>query len=145
MSTQDGGGKGEAGTERERVGSRPSELSFACMQEEAEREREEGGGGRGGLLLACFHSRISYSSSIICPTHKHMRCRYAEMTRGPAPKSIFRAFPKDETQQVINFKRIKFAAAKQIAGCDLCRRRRAVLELDCISEGEGERATEGAP
>ena len=41
MSTQDGGGKGEAGTER--VGSRPSaELSFTCMLDEA-----ESGWGRG--------------------------------------------------------------------------------------------------
>ena len=43
MSTQDGGGKGEAGTERERVGSRPSaELSFTCMLNEAERGRGRG-------------------------------------------------------------------------------------------------------
>ena len=41
MSTQDGGGKGEAGTER--VGSRPSaELSFTCMLDEAERGRGRG-------------------------------------------------------------------------------------------------------
>ena len=51
MSTQDGGGKGESGTER--VGSRPSaELSFTCMLDEAERGRGEGRGGRAlvGLL-----------------------------------------------------------------------------------------------
>ena len=51
MSTQDGEGKGDAGTEQ-RVGSRPSELSFACMQEEG--EIEEGGGEEAGSCWLAF-------------------------------------------------------------------------------------------
>ena len=87
MSTQDGGGKGEAGTER--VGSRPSaELSFTCMLDEAERGRGE---GRGGLLLACFHSRICYSSTIcfytqtqgiqICSSAADLEIRFMSMKK----------------------------------------------------------------
>ena len=77
MSTQDGGGKGESGTER--VGSRPSaELSFTCMLDEA--EREEGEREEAGSCWLAFTLDFAIHRLFVF-THKHREFKFAAAQR----------------------------------------------------------------